>query len=139
MINIKNLSYMYNKNDIILNDINLQIKDGEIIGIIGKNGCGKSTLLKLIAGIIKPSSGNIFIDNIDILKRKDLRKEVGIVFQNPDSQILFPKVFDDIEFALNNLKIENKNERIKNALNEVNLSGKEQKDTYNLSLGQKQY
>ena len=138
MINIKNLSYMYNKNDIILNDINLQIKDGEIIGIIGKNGCGKSTLLKLIAGIIKPSSGNIFIDNIDILKRKDLRKEVGIVFQNPDSQILFPKVFDDIEFALNNLKIENKNERIKNALNEVNLSGKEQKDTYNLSLGQKQ-
>ena len=64
MIEIKNLSYMYNKNDMILNDINLQIKDGEIISIIGKNGCGKSTLLKLIAGIIKPSSGNIFIDNI---------------------------------------------------------------------------
>ena len=69
MIEIKNLSYMYNKNDMILNDINLQIKDGEIISIIGKNGCGKSTLLKLIAGIIKPSSGNIFIDNIDISKK----------------------------------------------------------------------
>ena len=138
MINIENLSYMYNKKDMILKDINLQIKDGEIIGIIGKNGSGKSTLLKLIAGIIKPSLGNVFIDNINILKRKELRKEVGIVFQNPDSQILFPKVFDDIEFALNNLKIENKNERIKNALKEVNLSDKEQKDTYNLSLGQKQ-
>ena len=120
------------------NIINLQIKDGEIIGIIGKNGSGKSTLLKLIAGIIKPSLGNIFIDTINILKRKELRREVGIVFQNPDSQILFPKVFDDIEFALNNLKIENKNERIKNALKEVNLGDKEQKDTYNLSLGQKQ-
>ena len=116
MINIENLSYMYNKKDIILKDINLKIKDGEIICIIGKNGSGKSTLLKLIAGIIKPSLGNVFIDNINILKRKELRKEVGIVFQNPDSQILFPKVFDDIEFALNNLKIENKNERIKNAL-----------------------
>lgn len=138
MINIENLSYMYNKKDMILKDINLKIKDGEIIGIIGKNGSGKSTLLKLIAGIIKPSLGNIFIDNINILKRKELRKEIGIVFQNPDSQILFPKVFDDIEFALNNLKIENKNERIKNALKEVNLSDKEQKDTYNLSLGQKQ-
>ena len=138
MINIENLSYMYNKKDMILKDINLQIKDGEIIGIIGTNGSGKSTLLKLIAGIIKPSLGNIFIDTINILKRKELRKEVGIVFQNPDSQILFPKVFDDIEFALNNLKIENKNERIKNALKDVNLSDKEQKDTYNLSLGQKQ-
>ena len=138
MINIENLSYMYNKKDIILKDINLKIKDGEIICIIGKNGSGKSTLLKLIAGIIKPSLGNVFIDNINILKRKELRKEVGIVFQNPDSQILFPKVFDDIEFALNNLKIENKNERIRNALKDVNLSDKEQKDTYNLSLGQKQ-
>lgn len=138
MINIENLSYMYNKKYIILKDINLKIKDGEIICIIGKNGSGKSTLLKLIAGIIKPSLGNVFIDNINILKRKELRKEVGIVFQNPDSQILFPKVFDDIEFALNNLKIENKNERIKNALKDVNLSDKEQKDTYNLSLGQKQ-
>lgn len=138
MINIENISYMYNKKDIILKDINLKIKDGEIICIIGKNGSGKSTLLKLIAGIIKPSLGNVFIDNINILKRKELRKEVGIVFQNPDSQILFPKVFDDIEFALNNLKIENKNERIKNALKDVNLSDKEQKDTYNLSLGQKQ-
>lgn len=138
MLDIKNLSYMYNKNDVILKNINLQIKDGEIICIIGKNGSGKSTLLKLISGIIKPSSGNIFIDNIDILKRKELRKEVGIVFQNPDSQILFPKVFDDIEFALNNLKMDNKNDRIKNALKKVNLSNKEQKDTYNLSLGQKQ-
>lgn len=138
MIEIKNLSYMYNKNDIILKDINLQIKDGEIISIIGKNGCGKSTLLKLISGIIKPSSGNIFIDDVDIFKRKELRKEVGIVFQNPDAQILFPKVFDDIEFALKNFKIENKTERIKDALKKVNLSDQEQKNTYNLSFGQKQ-
>lgn len=138
MIEIKNLSYMYNKNDIILKDINLQIDNGEIISIIGKNGCGKSTLLNLIAGIMKPSTGNIFIDNIDIIKRKDLRKEVGIVFQNPDAQILFPKVFDDIEFALKNLKIENRKERIKSALKKVNLSDKEQESTYNLSLGQKQ-
>ena len=138
MIEIKNLSYMYNKNDIILKNINLKIDNGEIVSIIGKNGCGKSTLLKLIAGLMKPSTGNIFIDGIDIFRRKDFRKEMGIVFQNPDAQILFPKVFNDIEFALKNLKIENRKERIEIALKKVNLIGKEQENTYNLSLGQKQ-
>lgn len=138
MIEIKDLSYMYNKQELILENINLQINNGEVISIIGKNGCGKSTLLKLIAGIIKPSKGNIFIDDINIFKRKDLRKEVGIVFQNPDTQILFPKVSDDIEFALKNLGVENRKQRIQNALKKVNLSDKEQNDTYTLSLGQKQ-
>lgn len=138
MIELKNLSYMYNKNDIILKNINLKIDDGEIVSIIGKNGCGKSTLLKLIAGLMKPSTGNIFIDGIDIFRRKDFRKEMGIVFQNPDAQILFPKVFNDIEFALKNLEIENRKERIEIALRKVNLIGKEQENTYNLSLGQKQ-
>ena len=87
---------------------------------------------------MKPSTGNIFIDGIDIFRRKDFRKEMGIVFQNPDAQILFPKVFNDIEFALKNLKIENRKERIEIALKKVNLIGKEQENTYNLSLGQKQ-
>lgn len=138
MIKIQNLSYMYNKKDLILDNINLQINNGEAISIIGKNGCGKSTLLKLVAGIMKPSSGNIFIDDIDIYKRNNFRKEVGIVFQNPDTQILFPKVYDDIEFALKNLSLEDRKKRIQNALKKVNLIDKEEQDTYTLSLGQKQ-
>lgn len=138
MIKIQNLSYMYNKKNLILDNINLQINNGEVISIIGKNGCGKSTLLKLVAGIMKPSSGNIFIDDIDIYKRNNFRKEVGIVFQNPDTQILFPKVYDDIEFALKNLSLEDRKKRIQNALKKVNLIDKEEQDTYTLSLGQKQ-
>ncbi len=138
MIKIENLSYMYHKKDLVLDNINLQINDGEIISIIGKNGCGKSTLLKLIAGIMKPSKGHVFIDNIDIFKRKEFRKELGIVFQNPDTQILFPRVCDDIEFALKNLGLENRRERTKLALEKVNLCNKKVKDTYTLSLGQKQ-
>lgn len=138
MIKIQNLSYMYNKKDLILDNINLQINNGESISIIGKNGCGKSTLLKLIAGIMKPSSGNIFIEDIDIYKRENLRKEIGIVFQNPDTQILFPKVYDDIEFALKNLSLEDRQKRIQNALKKVNLIDKQEQDTYTLSLGQKQ-
>lgn len=138
MIKIQNLSYRYNKNDFILDNINLQINSGETISIIGKNGCGKSTLLKLVAGIMKPSSGDIFIDNIDIYKNNNFRKDIGIVFQNPDTQILFPKVYDDIEFALKNLGLEDRKKRIQNALKKVNLIDKEEQDTYTLSLGQKQ-
>ena len=138
MIEIKNLGYMYNKKELILEDINLKVNDGEIISIIGKNGSGKSTLLKLIAGIMKPSKGNVSIDDIDIFKMKDLRKKVGIVFQNPDTQILFPNVKDDIEFALKNLDLDNRTERVEKAIEKVNLSNKKDKDTYTLSLGQKQ-
>ena len=70
---------------------------------------GKSTFLNLISGIFKPTKGEILVDGINTKNKKDflnLRKKIGIVFQNPDTQILFPRVYDDIEFALKNLKIE---------------------------------
>lgn len=141
MIKIENLNYKYKSGEIVLENINLEIHEGEIISIIGKNGSGKSTLLSLIAGLYKPSKGHIFIDDIDTFSKKDtieLRKKVGIVFQNPDNQILFPSVYDDIEFALNNLKIDNKKERIQQALEAVNMKEFMYKDSYELSLGQKQ-
>ena len=141
MIKIENLNYKYRSGENVLENINLEIQEGEIISIIGKNGSGKSTLLSLIAGLYKPSKGHIFIDDIDTFSKKDtieLRKKVGIVFQNPDNQILFPSVYDDIEFALNNLKIDNKKERIQQALEAVNMKEFMYKDSYELSLGQKQ-
>lgn len=141
MIKIENLNYKYRSGENVLENINLEIQEGEIISIIGKNGSGKSTLLSLIAGLYKPTKGNIFIDQINTSSKKDtieLRKKVGIVFQNPDNQILFPSVYDDIEFALNNLKIDNKKERIQQALEAVNMKEFVYKDSYELSLGQKQ-
>ena len=141
MIKIENLDYKYKSGDNVLENINLEIQEGEIISIIGKNGSGKSTLLSLIAGLYKPTKGRIYIDDIDTSSKKDvinLRKKVGIVFQNPDNQILFPSVFEDLEFALKNLKIDNSKERIENALKDVNMSEYINKDSYELSLGQKQ-
>ena len=141
MIKIENLDYKYKSGDNVLENINLEIQEGEIISIIGKNGSGKSTLLSLIAGLYKPTKGKILIDDIDTSSKKDvinLRKKVGIVFQNPDNQILFPSVFEDLEFALKNLKIDNSKERIENALKAVNMSEYINKDSYELSLGQKQ-
>lgn len=141
MIKIENLNYKYTTGENVLEDVNLEIHEGEIISIIGKNGSGKSTLLSLIAGLYKPTKGHVLIDEIDTSSKKDiidLRKKVGIVFQNPDNQILFPSVYDDMEFALNNLKIDNKKERIEQALEIVNMKEFMYKDSYELSLGQKQ-
>ena len=122
MIDIKNLSYKYKNGKYALNDINLQIQNGEIVSIIGKNGSGKSTLARLIAGIVKPKIGEILVDNINTKNKEkfaELRKTIGIVFQNPENQIIFNNVHDDIIFALNNLEVENKEEKINEALKEV--------------------
>ena len=141
MIKLENVYYKYKNGDNVLENINLQINEGQIISIIGKNGTGKSTILNLISGIIKPTKGDILIDDINTKSKKDfleLRKKIGMVFQNPDSQILFPRVHEDMEFALKNLNLTNRNQRIDEALKIVNLQNFQDKDTYELSLGQKQ-
>lgn len=142
MIKINNLDFKYKSSkENVLENINFEFKEGEVVSIIGKNGCGKSTLLKLISGLIKPSKGNISIDNIDVNNKKnfyEIRKKVGIVFQNPDNQIVFNKVYDDIKFGLDNLNLDEKEKRIKDALKNVDMIDFENSDTYQLSLGQKQ-
>lgn len=141
MIKFEDVSFKYKNENRILNNLNFTIKEGEWISIVGKNAAGKSTILNLMAGIIKPTKGKIIIDDIDTKSKKDfmeLRKKIGIVFQNPDNQILFPRVYEDIEFALKNLNFEDRKERIEEALNFVNMKDFQDKNTYELSLGQKQ-
>ncbi len=102
---------------------------------------GKSTLAKIIAGIVKPTSGDVFIEGKNTKRKEDflsIRKEVGIVFQNPENQIIFNSIEDEIRFPLENLKLENIEEKIKEALKKVGLAGKEKQEAYTLSLGQKQ-
>jgi len=102
---------------------------------------GKSTLAKLIAGIIKPTNGEITIDDLDTKKDKNflnLRKKIGIVFQNPENQIVFNNAYDDMAFMLKNLKEDNIDEKIKSALNKVKMSEHINSNLFDLSLGQKQ-
>ena len=141
MIDVSNLNYKYKHGQMVLEDINLRINEGEIVSIIGKNGSGKSTLARLISAITMPETGTILIDGIDTRDKErfmEIRKNIGIVFQNPENQIIFNNVYDDMIFALDNLGIENKEERIKEALEQVQMSEYINKDTYELSLGQKQ-
>lgn len=107
MLEIKNLSYSYEDGKIALKGINIKINEGETIGLIGGNGAGKSTLIKLMVGILKASEGEIIVDGIQICKEslKEVRKKVGVVFQNSDNQLFMNKVYDDIAFGLRNSKM----------------------------------
>lgn len=141
MIKISDVSFKYKNGQNILDNINLEVNEGEFICIIGKNGSGKSTLARVISGIVAPTKGKVIIDEIDSSDKKNtlnLRKKVGIVFQNPENQIMFNRVYDDIAFGLNNIKVDNVEERVKNSLNKVKMQEYLDKDTYELSLGQKQ-
>ncbi|MCL2321089.1 MAG: ATP-binding cassette domain-containing protein [Oscillospiraceae bacterium] len=94
-----------------------------------------------MAGLLKPTAGEVIIDNKNTSNKQaflDIRKMVGIVFQNPDNQIIFNNVYDDLIFALNNLGLEDKELRIKEGLEKVNMQEYIEKNTYELSLGQKQ-
>lgn len=104
VIEIKDLTFAYRKNEYVIKGINLTINRGEYICILGHNGSGKSTLAKLIVGLLFPSSGEIYIDgelfNSQSIDR--LRQKIGIVFQNPDNQFVGVTVQDDIAFGLEN-------------------------------------
>ena len=139
MINIENVSFKYKNSNYILKNINFSVNDGEVIAIVGKNGSGKSTLGRLISGITKLKEGTITIDNINISKDvKTVREKVGIVFQNPENQIIFNNIYDELSFSLRNLNKEEIENRISTSLKQVDMFDFKDKDLYTLSLGQKQ-
>ena len=143
MFRINNLTYQYDKKVKALDNITMDFEKGDIIGIIGSNGSGKSTLFNNLMGILKPTEGEILYKNNKLKYDKrslyNLRKEVGIVFQDPEKQIFYSMVYDDLAFALRNIGMDEKSIKIRidKALEAVN--GKEfiDRPVHSLSFGQK--
>ncbi len=104
MIKVNNVTFNYKTNKAI-NNISLEINEGEFVSIIGVNGSGKSSLIKLISGLVMPKSGDVTIDEISTKDKKEIkniRRKVGVVFQNPENQLVFSGIEDDMKFMLEN-------------------------------------
>lgn len=138
-IEIKELSFSYDSKPFIDN-LDLKIDDGEMVGIIGNTGCGKSTFVRLIAGLIKSDSGKIIIDGDDItnkkFNKKILRRKLGIVFQFPEMQLFEQTVEKDIFFGLKQYKLtyDEKYKRAKETLELLGLDFEIIKDKSPLAL-----
>ena len=128
-ITFTNVSFAWNKgSNPVINNCNFSINKKGLWMIVGENGSGKSTLLKLIQGILKPTYGKV-----------DRTAHIGMVFQNPDHQILMPNCRSELLLNINSeLSRKNINKDIKNALNKVGLDGFEKRPIHTLSGGQKQ-
>ena len=142
MIKVSDLSFSYNNEDEALSHINLSISKGSWVSILGHNGSGKSTLSKLMVGLLSPSSGTIMIDSLplDQAHITEIRKKIGIVFQNPDNQFVGVTVKHDIAFGLENQCIPH-DEMVKKIMQYATLVGMEpflSKEPHQLSGGQKQ-
>ncbi len=142
IIDMKNVSFQYTANQKALSNINLTIQRGEWVSILGHNGSGKSTLSKLLIGLLKPSEGEIMVDNtlLNAETVYDVRRKIGIVFQNPDNQFVGVTVRDDIAFGLENLQVERKSmvDKIDFYAKKVGMYDFLDKEPSALSGGQKQ-
>ncbi len=148
LIEFKNVSFEYPSETEgvsvpVLQNVDLNIKKGEFIAVLGYNGSGKSTLAKLMNGILTPSSGDVLVGNMNTKQEQqlfDIRRTVGMVFQNPDNQIVASIVEEDVAFALENLGVEPSEirRRVDEALETVGLTKRKLDSPSRLSGGQKQ-
>jgi cobalt transport protein ATP-binding subunit len=141
MIKTEALSFSYDGSTQALAEINLRVKDGEFLALLGANGCGKTTLLKHFNGLLKPSSGKVFLDGRELRFFKDAEvfRRVGMVFQDPNDQLFGASVGQDVAFGAVNLglKPDEVIRRVNNALKMVGASGLAAKAIHTLSFGQK--
>ena len=152
MIETKNLSFIYREEDMesgeikeekVLKDINIEIKKGSFTAVLGHNGSGKSTLAKHFNAILLPSGGKVYVKGMDTADENNIfniRQSAGMVFQNPDNQMVAALVEDEVAFAPENLGVEPKEirRRVDECLEIVNMTKYAQSSPSKLSGGQKQ-
>ncbi len=142
MIKFENVNFEY-ENSPILKDINLAVEEKEFVAILGLNGTGKTSLFKLMNGLLLPTTGKVEVDGMDTKDDDsiwEIRRNIGVVFQNPENQIVGTTVEEDVAFGLENIGISRNEmiERIDEALNFVGLSELKKIEPHRLSGGQKQ-
>ena len=146
MIEVKHVTFEYTDEDVtftVLKDLSLTIEEGSFTVILGHNGSGKSSLAKLMNGLYKPTSGEVIVDGIGTLDEKteiEVKRRVGLVFQNPDNQLVASIVEEDVAFGPENLGVPpfEIRERVDTALKAVDMYDYRESAPHHLSGGQKQ-
>lgn len=139
-VEIRNLDYSYPDGTMALQDINLDIYEGETVGVIGPNGAGKTTFLLHLNGLLNGCRGiSIFGLGITNKNIKEVRKMVGLVFQDPEDQLFMPTVFEDVAFGPTTMGLSKEDIKasVKKALEAVDMSYAEKRLSHHLSLGEK--
>lgn len=139
--NIENITYEYPDKFKAIEDLSFSVKEGEKIGLIGANGAGKSTILKLLTGLFISKEGKISIDSIELNKNnlKEIRRKIGFIFQDSDSQLFMNTVYDDIAFGLRSkgMSEEKVSQKVDKILKKLSIEYLKDKTIYKLSGGQK--
>ncbi len=144
MIQVNNLFHAYDPDDgPVLKDLNLTIRPGSYVGLIGPNGSGKTTLTRHLNALLTPTSGDVWVEGINTRQTDQLhriRQSVGMVFQNPDDQIVGMSVEEDVSFGPGNMGLAPSEiqKRVSTALERVGMTGKAAKPPHTLSNGEKQ-
>ncbi|MBS4021681.1 MAG: energy-coupling factor transporter ATPase [Dethiobacter sp.] len=147
LIEVKELTFIYNRGTKkavkALQNVNLEIMRGEFLTILGQNGSGKSTLARHFNGLLTPSKGEVYVDGISVKNQsqlREIRKRVGMVFQNPDNQLVSTVVEEDVAFGSENLGIppDEIRQRVAWALEALNMTEYRKESPHQLSGGQKQ-
>lgn len=141
MISIENVSFHYPTGSEVLQNVNLQIKDGEFVAIMGENGAGKTTLVKMFNGLLKPTLGKVLVDGVNTHEKSvaQLSRNVGLIFQNPDHQLFAETVADELAFSLRNFgfKEDAIQRRVTNLLTALDLERYEKASPFVLSGGER--
>jgi cobalt/nickel transport system ATP-binding protein len=140
VLRVRGLSYRYPDGTLALQDVSLELREGERLALMGPNGAGKSTLLLHLNGLLE-GEGRIEVDGMALGKRtlRAVRQKVGLVFQNPDDQLFCPTVFEDVAFGPRNLGLDEAEvgRRVQVSLEAVGLAGFEARNPSHLSIGEK--
>lgn len=141
MISVENVSFHYPGGSEVLRNVNLQIKDGEFIAIMGENGAGKTTLVKMFNGLLKPTQGKVSVDGTGTRERSvaQLSRNVGLIFQNPDHQLFSETVAEELSFSLKNFGFKEDviQRRVTNLLTALDLDRYERSSPFVLSGGER--
>jgi len=138
-LELRGVTYKYDDGTLALKDFSLLVERSEKVAIVGPNGAGKSTLLNLLAGFRMPFSGKVLIEGRELTEENadELRREVGLVFQDPDDQIFMPTVEEDVAFGPRNLGLDDIEGRVKLALRSAGIESLAKRRPHRLSHGMK--